>query len=840
MSVTHKSPKQSSPDALLQCPFCSAELPHSAMFCGNCGARVPQSGHEITSPLSAEIAENYRVTSLARKTPYTQQYIAIDTQQHDTVAINDIDISSLDDSQRTQVTEAVSEEYNLLRLQPIPHLMSPINFRSSDNHLYTVAQYPVQSSTQTKQATPQHYAHRLLTLHDLLQTGIGLPQKQVAISWIYRLSLALEALHKREIIIGDIDPRMIIVDNPDYSTSPALMLSWLPDSLRDLFPQQSTDINTIPFYAPETSQGDVEPRSDIYSLGALLYLLLTGLTPDSPLIRSEHPLPTPRELNPLIGNDLDSTVMHALSLDKSERFQSASEFSEALVLLLVDPDAHSVTTNKPRQTRHLSAIKPASVEINVSSQAVDNEKGDDDSSSQPPVEPEEVTVSIVPLQARMARRYLSKIKTSKLDLEAKRAADAQLKEIATEKKYRREVEVEEGLAKRKQPTRLKDEEQHDLTSHDVEDTPTMTIAHEQVQKASSSAPQIEEQKGPAAQNKAPSTKIAVPDVAEIPTQLVQLDAVSRQLLSQAQTETYEGKKPSSDKKQALPATSAPSHESNSATDTTVETEPSVASPTSSSASDSASIDQAAAPINTAATTDDSQGAPTSSPSAQNTPTPEPSASVDDPDTTTAPERATRDHNRSLSGLKNRITRSLVPRSNQTRALEVSEAPKPERVKDKQQSLLKRLQSFVLGEPQYTTTAAALIETPMRVQPNQNYSIRINVIGRNTVKNTRAGGLSGLHEGEKVHIEVRSAIYQNYAYIVQQANISIPASGFIAEVTMPMQPLTSGPSGRRERLHIFFMDEERTALYEKPFVIEIFVSHLVQNGHEGHNVLSIPI
>ena len=96
------------------------------------------------------------------------------------------------------------------------------------------------------------------------------------------------------------------------------------------------------------------------------------------------------------------------------------------------------------------------------------------------------------------------------------------------------------------------------------------------------------------------------------------------------------------------------------------------------------------------------------------------------------------------------------------------------------------------------------------------------------------------EGEEVHIEVRSALYQNYAYIVQQADVTIPASGFVAEVTMPMKPLSSGPSGRRERLHIFFMDENRHPLYEKPFVLEVFISHLVQIGREGHNVLSIPL
>ena len=128
---------------------------------------------------------------------------------------------------------------------------------------------------------------------------------------------------------------------------------------------------------------------------------------------------------------------------------------------------------------------------------------------------------------------------------------------------------------------------------------------------------------------------------------------------------------------------------------------------------------------------------------------------------------------------------------------------------------------------------------MRVQPHQNYIMRINVIGRSAQQVNESGGLSALSEGDTVHIEVRSALYQNYAYLVQQADVQIPAEGYVAEVAMPMQPLGSGPSGR-ERLHVFFMDAEHNPLYEKPFVLELFISHLVHSGREGHNVLSIPL
>ena len=46
--------------------------------------------------------------------------------------------------------------------------------------------------------------------------------------------------------------------------------------------------------------------------------------------------------------------------------------------------------------------------------------------------------------------------------------------------------------------------------------------------------------------------------------------------------------------------------------------------------------------------------------------------------------------------------------------------------------------------------------------------------------------------------------------------------------------------KQGRSHIFFMDARHRSLYEKPFVIELFISHLVQSGREGHNVLTIPL
>jgi len=160
-------------------------------------------------------------------------------------------------------------------------------------------------------------------------------------------------------------------------------------------------------------------------------------------------------------------------------------------------------------------------------------------------------------------------------------------------------------------------------------------------------------------------------------------------------------------------------------------------------------------------------------------------------------------------------------------------------------LFEQLKQAVLGEQQHVIAAVAIIETPLRVLPDQQYTIRLNVMGRDQVepsteKRRGAGGLSGLVHGDVALVEVRSVLQESYAYVVQMATVTIPAEGYVAEVTIPMQPLSSTPTGRRDRLHIFFLDEQRHPLYEKPFVVEIFVSHHVKRGSEGHHVLTIPV
>jgi serine/threonine-protein kinase len=98
-------------------------------------------------------------------------------------------------------------------------------------------------------------------------------------------------------------------------------------------------MGTAQYLSPEQAQGQpVSPRSDLYSIGVMLYELLTGRVPfdaESPVTIalkhvSEPPVP-PAELNPAIPPALEAVVLRALEKDPSRRFADADEFAAALL-----------------------------------------------------------------------------------------------------------------------------------------------------------------------------------------------------------------------------------------------------------------------------------------------------------------------------------------------------------------------------------------------------------------------------------------------------------------------------------------------------------------------------
>jgi eukaryotic-like serine/threonine-protein kinase len=151
------------------------------------------------------------------------------------------------------------------------------------------------------------------------------------------VATALQAAHDRQLVHRDVKPGNVMIDQEgrikvmDFGIARA--------AADDALTQTGTVLGTAAYLSPEQARGDaVDARSDIYSLGCVLYEMLSGRAPftgDSAVsiaFRHVNDRPDPPSAHhPGIPPELESVTMRALEKDPARRYQSADEFREALV-----------------------------------------------------------------------------------------------------------------------------------------------------------------------------------------------------------------------------------------------------------------------------------------------------------------------------------------------------------------------------------------------------------------------------------------------------------------------------------------------------------------------------
>jgi hypothetical protein len=177
-------------------------------------------------------------------------------------------------------------------------------------------------------------------------------------------SMALQAAkgvayaHKSEVVHRDLKPGNIMVDGSGHVYVMDFGLA------KDLYAASGitapgTVMGTPSYMPPEQATGKVQlvdRSSDVYSLGAILYELLTGRPPfkSNHLMETirqvlEEPVKPPSALRPEIPKELEQFVLKALAKDKAQRFPTAVEFAQALEKLATRPVAAPAPAPVPAQ-----------------------------------------------------------------------------------------------------------------------------------------------------------------------------------------------------------------------------------------------------------------------------------------------------------------------------------------------------------------------------------------------------------------------------------------------------------------------------------------------------------
>jgi serine/threonine-protein kinase len=146
---------------------------------------------------------------------------------------------------------------------------------------------------------------------------------------------ALDYMHKHGVVHRDLKPENIMVDGDDRVKLIDFGIAMKEDARRLTFVDLSTTLGTPDYISPEQVKGQRgDQRSDIYSLGVMLYEMLTGETPFSgpnPLaVMNERVLHDPRPARKLraeISPQLQEILNRALERDPRHRYATASEMA---------------------------------------------------------------------------------------------------------------------------------------------------------------------------------------------------------------------------------------------------------------------------------------------------------------------------------------------------------------------------------------------------------------------------------------------------------------------------------------------------------------------------------
>ena len=245
-------------------------------------------------------------------------YKAYDTRLERNVAIKVIRTDQVAPALLDEMMKRFEREAKALAKLSHPNIVHVHDYGEYEGAPYLVMEYLPSGTLQSRPDKPMPWQEAVHTLLPIAQ--------------------ALAYAHAHNIIHRDIKPgNILLTENGLPMLSDFGIAKILENNQAGPLTSTGKGIGTPEYMAPEQWTGQSVPQSDIYSLGVVLYELVTGRKPysaDTPagimLKQASEPLPRPRQFVADLPEGLENVLLKALARQPEERYQSMGEFAAAL------------------------------------------------------------------------------------------------------------------------------------------------------------------------------------------------------------------------------------------------------------------------------------------------------------------------------------------------------------------------------------------------------------------------------------------------------------------------------------------------------------------------------
>ena len=303
----------------MRCPNCGLDNSSGASFCARCGAELLAPARDSLQPGQTMNGGQYRITRRLGKGGMGAIYLAENTQAFNRPCVVKEMLAYFEAGEEHQARQRFEQEARTLATLKHPGIPDMYGYFSERGHNYIVMEYiegeNLESFVSTEEGTGERVAEEPLDSEQAVRYGVQ----------ICRVLDYLAQVKPEPVVHCDIKPANIIIDRNsqqavlvDFGTAKARYLRSLlgrPDQDRD------SVYGTVGYAPPELYRGQAVPKSDVFSLAATMYHLLTD---DDP---RDHPFKWP-EMERMPA-PLRNILQHALANEADDRLD-ADQFRRQL------------------------------------------------------------------------------------------------------------------------------------------------------------------------------------------------------------------------------------------------------------------------------------------------------------------------------------------------------------------------------------------------------------------------------------------------------------------------------------------------------------------------------